>query len=79
MNDLVQQTTTVSSVIMCAEKNPDHCHRRLIGDYLSLAGHKVLHITCHDKLQPHQTNPAARFNSGSIYYDRGTQPQLDLD
>lgn len=33
------------AVILCSEKDPNQCHRRLIGDALAIRGWHVVHIT----------------------------------
>lgn len=76
---LIQACRNERATILCAEKQPAHCHRRLISDYLVLTGHEVRHIIEAATLQPHAVDTTARLSAGFIYYDRGTQPQLDLD
>ncbi|MCS3902463.1 uncharacterized protein (DUF488 family) [Methylohalomonas lacus] len=79
INALIQACKSERCVILCAEKHPAHCHRRLISDYLTLNGHEVRHIIEAGTLQPHAVDTTARLSAGIIRYDRGTQPRLDLD
>lgn len=46
--------------IMCAEAVWWRCHRRIISDYLLLAGETVLHILGHGNTQPATLTSAAR-------------------
>jgi len=36
--------TPCPACLLCAEKAPADCHRKLIGDYLAMHGHQVKHI-----------------------------------
>ncbi len=47
-------------VVMCAEAMWWQCHRRIIADYLLVAGERVLHILGPDKIVPATLTPAAR-------------------
>lgn len=59
--------------LMCAEQQPDHCHRSLIADYLLLEGVSVKHIVDIDNIQDHQLNPCARRESLTLVYDRNSR------
>ena len=48
-----------TSAIMCAEKNPPHCHRIILSDYLVAQGMDVIHIVDLEKRIKHQLNPLA--------------------
>jgi uncharacterized protein (DUF488 family) len=46
--------------VMCAESLWWRCHRRIITDYLLLAGETVVHIVARDKKEVARLTPAAR-------------------
>ena len=56
--------------ILCAEQEPGHCHRRLIADYLSLQGVRVLHLIAAGECREHGLSPEARRESAELIYDR---------
>ena len=64
--------------ILCAEKHPQNCHRSLIADYLTLQGHRVLHLIDEESTQEHLLDARARRESGRLVYDRLTTPELAL-
>ena len=78
LDDCLTLAAQMPTTIMCAERNPEHCHRQLISDYLVLRGHDMQHIIDVDKLSVHDVNPAARLDGEMIYYDRGSQTDLGL-
>jgi uncharacterized protein (DUF488 family) len=43
--------------IMCAESNPDDCHRAHIADWLVARGHRVLHLLAPGRAREHAANP----------------------
>ena len=43
--------------IMCAETNPDDCHRLHIADWLARRGHRVVHLLAPGSSREHQVNP----------------------
>jgi uncharacterized protein (DUF488 family) len=56
--------------IMCSETVWWRCHRRIIADYLILAGETVVHIFTRNKEERAKPTPAARpFRDGKIVYD----------
>lgn len=55
--------------VMCAEAVWWRCHRRIIADYLLVAGEEVLHIMERGRLEPAKLTPAARLQpDGSLVY-----------
>ena len=64
------------TVVMCAERVPEHCHRYLLADYLTLQGVEVQHIISATEVQPHQLSPAARRESQELVYDRNITAAL---
>lgn len=57
------------TAIMCSEAVWWRCHRRIIADYLIMAGETVMHILGRGKTQPAKPTPAALpARDGSIIY-----------
>ena len=46
-----------AACIMCAESNPDECHRRHIADWLVARGHRVWHLLAPGRAREHALNP----------------------
>jgi uncharacterized protein (DUF488 family) len=60
---------TKRSAIMCSEAVWWRCHRRIIADYLMLAGETVMHILGRGKAEPAKPTPGAQFTQeGTIVY-----------
>lgn len=66
------------TAIMCAERDPSHCHRSLIADYLTLAGVEVTHLLDVGQSVCHQLRPEARRESQTLIYDRFATAELPL-
>ncbi len=64
------------TAIMCAEKDPAHCHHSLIADYLTLHGARVLHLIEKGTVREHVLSPLLRRESGRLVYDRGASGDL---
>lgn len=58
------------TALLCAEADPNHCHRSLIADFLTLQGVEVLHLVWPDGRQIHHLRPEARRESAALVYDR---------
>lgn len=43
--------------IMCAETNPDDCHRLHIADWLARRGHRVIHLLASGSSREHTVDP----------------------
>jgi uncharacterized protein (DUF488 family) len=43
--------------IMCAESNPDYCHRSHIADWLVGKGHRVVHLLAQARSREHAVHP----------------------
>lgn len=56
------------AAVMCAEASYRHCHRRLLCDYLVVAGVEVLHILSDGSLAPHELTDAARTQDARLTY-----------
>lgn len=57
-----------STALLCAEKDPGRCHRRVIADPLSARGHRVLHLIEEDEARVHERDAHARINEGRVTY-----------
>ena len=76
VNQLAQLAEKAPTVIMCAEKLPEHCHRALLADYLVLQGIDVIHIIDDAEIRHHLLSPFARRESEQLIYDRHTTASL---
>jgi uncharacterized protein (DUF488 family) len=68
---LQRMAARVPMAILCAEQEPAHCHRRLIADYLTLQGIRVIHLLAAGDCREHGLSPEARHESAQLIYDRG--------
>ncbi len=69
---LIQLARKSNTVLMGVEKDYRQCHRRLLSDYLVLAGLEILHVTDTGALVAHALSPEARRESSEVVYDRRT-------
>ena len=76
--ELMAMAEQAPVAIMCAERNPDDCHRSLISDYLSLQGVEVTHLIDLEQSFGHLLRPEARRESAELVYDRHAQGELGL-
>jgi uncharacterized protein (DUF488 family) len=67
-----------STALLCAERLPEHCHRSLISDYLTLNGASVVHLIDLTEQREHQLRPEARRESVTLIYDRHCSFSLNL-
>ena len=65
---LVNIAIKATSVVMCAERIPWRCHRKLISDALLAEGFKVIHIIEIDKTYEHKYTKCARIINGKLTY-----------
>ncbi len=64
--------------IMCAERLPENCHRRLLADYLHLKGVEVRHLVDSARAWPHALSPELREVRGQLIYDRHANVELEF-
>jgi len=63
--------------MMCAERDPAHCHRALIADWLLANGHQVVHLIEPGEMRDHALHPAVRVVEGTLDYSaQGPQGSL---
>ncbi len=65
---LLQIAERQRAVLMCAEADFRHCHRRLLGDHLAACGVTVLHILPSGEVKPHTLTPYAKILDGLVTY-----------
>lgn len=75
---LIGLATRAPCAILCAEREPLHCHRSLIADYLTLQGVEVRHLIEPGETRVHQLRPEVRRESQQLIYDRHTTAELPL-
>jgi len=75
-DQLVAMATRAPTAILCAEREPEHCHRALISDYLVLQGLTVVHLIRPGETREHALSPEARRESAALVYDRHVSGQL---
>ncbi len=71
-------TAQSACAILCAERDPAHCHRALIADFLTLQGMRVVHLLAPGETREHVLSPEARRESAALVYDRQVTGRLDL-
>ncbi len=62
------------TAIMCAEAVWWRCHRRIVADYLLLAGREVLHLMDRSRIEPARMSEAARPADDGIHYPAPPAP-----
>ena len=68
-----------TTVMMCAESNPQHCHRSFIADALVARNVEVLHLMGHHDVRGHTLREGARRGErGQMVYDACVQLGLAL-
>jgi uncharacterized protein (DUF488 family) len=72
IQDVTSFAETRNTAIMCAERVYFQCHRMLVSDWLTLHGHKVLHIDGTGPTREHKPLPEARFINDNVIYDGNT-------
>ena len=56
------------TALLCAEKDPARCHRRLIADHVVATGGIVMHILGPGEMRAHEPGPGARAVEGGVVY-----------
>jgi uncharacterized protein (DUF488 family) len=76
---LLHLAATSSTVMLCAERLPAHCHRSLIADYLTVQGARVVHLIEPGMQVPHRLSPTVRVEGHTLVYEGGFERTLRLD
>jgi uncharacterized protein (DUF488 family) len=67
------------TALLCAEREPAHCHRSFIADYLCAFGDEVVHLVRPGERVAHALRPEARIEGERLIYDAQCQHDLGLD
>ena len=78
INQICQLALQTNTALMCAERDPNQCHRSMIADHMILKGWRIIHIINREDWQEHRLNPLARLDEQTLIYDQLTQEQLDF-
>jgi len=73
---LVNLAARSPTVMLCAERSSERCHRRLIADYLTLQGVEVIHLIERNDARVHSLSSEARRESAQLIYDRHVDAEL---
>ncbi len=67
------------TAVMCAEVDPERCHRRFLADALAVRDLEVVHILSADSSRRHELHPTARVGEDGrlVYPDPGPR-QMEL-
>jgi uncharacterized protein (DUF488 family) len=72
---LADRAQTQRICVMCAESDPERCHRSLISDWLVAHGHRVIHLLHDAHAREHALSPLAVVEEARLVY-RGVQGKL---
>ena len=75
---LEERALTTPTAMMCAERNPDDCHRQFIADQLVTKGWKVMHLIGAKEKREHHLHAAARETESGLIYPAAGAQQLGL-
>ena len=75
---LVDAAALAPTAMMCAERDPERCHRSLIADRLVMQGCAVEHIVRPGESRLHRVHPALRLEGEIPLYDRLGQAEFDF-
>jgi uncharacterized protein (DUF488 family) len=66
--NLLELSETKRCAIMCSEAVWWRCHRRIVADYLLIAGRSVFHLMGAARIEPAALTQAARTRDGALVY-----------
>jgi uncharacterized protein (DUF488 family) len=79
LDRLTARAVRERTAFMCAEAEPQRCHRQLIADAVVAGGSEVVHILSAGKAEDHSLNPNARvMEDGSVVYPAPPSDQVEL-
>jgi uncharacterized protein (DUF488 family) len=73
MKELAGIAEGMRTAVLCAERNPYQCHRRLIADSLTARSFRVLHILL-ERVEEHRMTPFAQVEGIRIRYPAPASP-----
>ena len=77
---ILKLATESPLALMCAERDPRHCHRAFIADALMLQGAEVRHLVDLNDVRRHALSESARQRAdGALVYDACVQLGFSLD
>ncbi len=68
LDKLVELVSKKTSTLMCREKLPWKCHRKILADYLLAKGFQVIHIIDKNRVYKHKLHPCAEIVNGELRY-----------
>jgi len=75
---LIEKARETKLAVMCAERHPSRCHRRLISDWLASRGIEVEHLIDTRRTEPHVLTKGVVVAAGLLTYPGDIQPGLDI-
>jgi len=75
---LVEKAHEKKLAVMCAERHPSRCHRRLISDWLASREIEIEHLIDTRRSESHVLTKGAVIAAGLLIYPAGVQPGLDI-
>jgi uncharacterized protein (DUF488 family) len=75
---LIEKARETRLAVMCAERHPSRCHRRLISDWLASRGIEVEHLIDTRRTEPHVLTKGAVVAAGLLTYPGDIQQGLDI-
>jgi len=68
LNKLVELASSRTIILMCSERLPWNCHRKILSDYLVARGFHVLHVIDLDRLVEHVLSKCAVVKNSELDY-----------
>lgn len=68
LNELVSHASREIVALLCAERYPWRCHRKILADYLVARGFRVLHVIDEKQIIEHKLSKCAMIVDGDLRY-----------
>ena len=68
LEKLVEIASTTTAALLCREKVPWHCHRKILSDYLYAKGFAVFHILSKEVVVRHRLSKCGTVINGELRY-----------
>ncbi len=75
---LIREAREKRLALMCAERHPSRCHRRLISDWLASREIEVEHLIDVRSSEPHILTKWVVIEAGLLTYPGAAEPGLDI-